>query len=416
MAQENEFELDLESKSFKSRAYALISFYLKENKYRSFDSIPTIEERCEFEDKVFAVVNSFTQEEIDTGKFDKNTGRPIIKTKPFFRNNMDPKWLSIIQDIVVEPDFYESFPESEENETFFDESLKTLCDNQGWSFEDTLTVKHFFTNLKRRLLGLAIKEGQLFVLQSINKGSGKSEFFNALDKALKSFGADGVRTIYCSNLTQTFQDWKKWNGVLFFDEKPYMDSAQTEVLKSEITWNGSTTLQVKFKNNPISIQPRYCFAMTCNRDARDVFYGEAGERRLGLIEFDKYKKECTNEELVETLIHLLISCPREYTYDPKLLSVRSAKVTSEETTVEVLEILNEVAKVNPDVLFKERSKKMWIKYVLGAAKENGIPVLPESKVAQFIDQDNSKYFRVRKNGGCTCVTANEKEFDFIRIM
>jgi hypothetical protein len=198
------------------------------------------------------------------------------------------------------------------------DKLKTI-----YTFNDTdlMKLSCWLTQVKRTAYNLEIKCPTALAFYSPKKATGKSTFMTLVKKAvlssyqdephLKNFSLDDLFTRF--KPIELIQDL-----VITIDEIGWMSKDITAQLKNLITETNEIQIEKKYKE-PITAKKTANFMITTNDDPADLFYSDAHERRLSVIDnFDK-KMDMPQNDLYDIIFGVWETAPLEYMYDTDAL-------------------------------------------------------------------------------------------------
>jgi hypothetical protein len=210
-----------------------------------------------------------------------------------------------------------------------------------YTFNDTdlMKISCWLTQVKRTAYNLEIKCPTALAFYSPKKATGKSTFMTLIKKAvlssyqnephLKNFSLDDLFTRF--KPVELIQDL-----VITIDEIGWMSKDITAQMKNLITDTNEISIEKKYKD-PISARKLANFMVTANNDPADLFYSDAHERRLSVIDnFDK-KIDMAQNELYELICNIWRTAPLEYMYDTnELMKLNLNRVRSHDEIFEAL--------------------------------------------------------------------------------
>lgn len=171
------------------------------------------------------------------------------------------------------------------------EALKNIQTCYGWSDTETAYFVKFLIQCKNRLYNIRNNYNIMLALYG-DQGSGKTEFANALYKAVNN--TDKAENMPLDNILGSFGTLDVAKKLLIkFDEFGFQHKENLDALKTYID-GGIQTINRKYQD-PISVEVISSFVLTTNIDPAILYGNELQSRRIMVINFDKGWKSSIKE-------------------------------------------------------------------------------------------------------------------------
>jgi hypothetical protein len=217
--------------------------------------------------------------------------------------------------------------------------LKVLKGIYTFTDTDIMKLSCWLTQVKRTAYNLRIECPTALALFSPKKATGKSTFMTLVKRAILSSYQDSPRlkNFGIEDLFTRFRPIELiYDLVITIDEIGWMNKDITAQMKSLITETNEIQIEKKYKD-PITARKLANFMITTNDDPADLFYTDAHERRLSVIDkFDK-KIDVDHTRLYGHINMIWKTAPIEYMYDTKkLMEINLNRVRSNDEIFEAL--------------------------------------------------------------------------------
>lgn len=205
--------------------------------------------------------------------------------------------------------------------------LKTLY---SFNDNDIMYFTHWITNVKRSILDLQVRLPQILCFTSNNQYTGKSTLASTIAKVINK----RVITTDLIKLSARFQPLTlTTEAVLWIDELKRIDKTISDNIKTLIT---TDTIDFEFKNKNGFKQYKKLASiiMSINYDPSKIFYEDETQRRIAIIQFNKYTEKKTLEELETLIKNIWNESPIEYIIDPDTIAELTFNETKENSILE----------------------------------------------------------------------------------
>lgn len=171
------------------------------------------------------------------------------------------------------------------------EALKNIQTCYGWSDTETAYFVKFLIQCKNRLYNIRNNYNIMLALYG-DQGSGKTEFANALYKAVNN--TEKAENMPLDNILGSFGTLDVAKKLLIkFDEFGFQHKENLDALKTYID-GGIQTINRKYQD-PIAVEVISSFILTTNIDPAILYGNELQSRRIMVINFDKGWKSSIKE-------------------------------------------------------------------------------------------------------------------------
>jgi hypothetical protein len=171
------------------------------------------------------------------------------------------------------------------------EALKNIQTCYGWSDTETAYFIKFLIQCKNRLYNIRNNYNIMLALYG-DQGSGKTEFANALYKAVNN--TEKAENMPLDNILGSFGTLDVAKKLLIkFDEFGFQHKENLDALKTYID-GGIQTINRKYQD-PIAVEVISSFILTTNIDPAILYGNELQSRRIMVINFDKGWKSSIKE-------------------------------------------------------------------------------------------------------------------------
>lgn len=210
-----------------------------------------------------------------------------------------------------------------------------------YTFNDTdlMKISCWLTQVKRTAYNFEIKCPTALAFYSPKKATGKSTLMTLIKKAVLSSyqNEPHLKNFSLDDLFTRFKPIELiYDLVITIDEIGWMNKDITAQMKNLITETNEIQIEKKYKE-PITARKLANFIITTNDDPADLFYSDAHERRLSVIDnFDK-KLDMSQNKLYRLVFNIWHTAPVEYMYDTnELMEMNLNRVRSHDDIFEAL--------------------------------------------------------------------------------
>jgi len=219
------------------------------------------------------------------------------------------------------------------------EKLSKLKDIYSFTDDDLMKLSCFLTQVKRTAYKMELKSPAALVFYSAKKCTGKSTLMTMIKKAvLYSYQKD----VHLRNFTleQVFSRFNPkellYDLVITIDEIGWLKKDISAQFKTLVTEINEVAIEEKYKGKFYG-RKLANFIITSNDDPADLFFYDAHERRLSVIENFQKIQDMTEEALYEVVSEVWQSTPLEYAYDTnKLMELNLNRVRTNDEMFEAL--------------------------------------------------------------------------------
>jgi hypothetical protein len=216
------------------------------------------------------------------------------------------------------------------------EQLKTVY---NFNDSDLMKISCWLTQVKRTAYNMELEAPTALVFYSPKKCTGKSTFMTTIKKVILSSYQE---TVHLKNfsLEKLFSRFKPveliHDLVISIDEIGWLTKDITAEFKSLITDNNEIEIEKKFKD-PIYGRKLSNFIITSNDEPSDLFYTDAHERRLSIIDNFEKIKNVSEKQLFRMIDGIWKSAPLDYAYDTNILmAMNMERISSNDDIFEAL--------------------------------------------------------------------------------
>jgi hypothetical protein len=219
------------------------------------------------------------------------------------------------------------------------EKIQQLKKYYNFKSGDIMKISCWLTQVKRTAYNMDLISPTALVFYSPKKCTGKSTLMTIIKKVvLSNYQSDvHLRNFSLEKLFSRFRPIELIQDLIItIDEIGWMNKDISADFKSLITDTNEIEIEKKFKD-PIFGRKLANFIITTNDEPADLFYTDAHERRLSVIDnFDKIKN--VNEtELYNLIESIWKSVPIEYAFDTDMLmNINTKRIRSNDNIFEAL--------------------------------------------------------------------------------